>query len=424
MILLPIVTGLIGVGQTYLNNVIGQNVMQDLRGALYAHLQAMPLRFFTETRTGEIQSRLANDVGGVQAVVTDTASSVTSNIAVAISTIIAMFFIDWRLTLLSLGLTPFFLFLTYRVGKVRREVSTETQQSLAELTAHTEETLSVSGILLAKTFGQQANSIAAFRDINARLAVAPDPPGDGRPLVLHDHRHDLQHHPGLRVLAGRLPDHPGRPVGADDRRHRRLHDAPVAAVLPARPAAQRAGRGPGRAGPLRPHLRVPRDGSRDRRRAGRRGRSTGRPCAARSASATSRFHYPTAAVPPSGPTSAAAGRGGVAGGAVAEAIALAAAPVDLAALDAAVDDLASPEAEAPEVAPIIEPRPAVRPRGHRLRGRARRAGRPGRPVGQRQDHDDLPHPAAVRRRRRRGRDRRASTSAASSSPRSARSSAS
>ena len=75
MIVLPIVTGLIGVGQSYLNNVIGQHVMQDLRGALYTHLQSMPLRFFTETRTGEIQSRLANDVGGVQSVVTDTASS-------------------------------------------------------------------------------------------------------------------------------------------------------------------------------------------------------------------------------------------------------------------------------------------------------------------------------------------------------------
>ncbi len=171
MILLPIVTGLIGVGQTYLNNVIGQNVMQDLRGALYAHLQAMPLRFFTETRTGEIQSRLSNDVGGVQSVVTDTASSVTSNIAVAISTIIAMWLIDWRLTVLSLGLTPFFLYLTYRVGKVRRDVSSETQKSLAELTAHTEETLSVSGILLSKTFGQQDESIRTFRGINARLAA-------------------------------------------------------------------------------------------------------------------------------------------------------------------------------------------------------------------------------------------------------------
>jgi ATP-binding cassette, subfamily B, bacterial len=171
MIGLPIVSGLIGVGQAYLNNLIGQRVMQDLRGALYAHLQSMPLRFFTETRTGEIQSRLANDVGGVQSVVTDTASSVTSNLAIAISTIIAMLFIDWRLTFLSLGLLPFFMYLTFRVGKVRREVSTETQKSLAEMSALTEETLSVSGILLSKTFGQQAASIGKFRGLNARLAA-------------------------------------------------------------------------------------------------------------------------------------------------------------------------------------------------------------------------------------------------------------
>ncbi len=85
MIVVPIVSGLIGVGQTYLNNVIGQSVMRDLRSALYSHLQAMPLRFFTETRTGEIQSRLANDVGGIQGVVTDTAASITSNVAVAAS---------------------------------------------------------------------------------------------------------------------------------------------------------------------------------------------------------------------------------------------------------------------------------------------------------------------------------------------------
>jgi ATP-binding cassette subfamily B protein len=170
MIVLPILTGLIGVGQSYLNNVIGQNVMQDLRGALYAHLQSMPLRFFTETRTGEIQSRLANDVGGVQSVVTDTASSITSNLAVAVSTIIAMFLLSWQLALLSLGLLPFFMYLAYRVGKVRREVSTETQKSLAELSATTEETLSVSGMLLSKTFGQQDNSIAKFRAINKNLA--------------------------------------------------------------------------------------------------------------------------------------------------------------------------------------------------------------------------------------------------------------
>ena len=171
MIVLPIVSGLIGVGQSYLNNLIGQNVMHDLRTALYAHLQKMPLRFFTDTKTGEIQSRLANDVGGVQSVVTDTAASLTSNVAIAISTVIAMFIIDWRLTLLSLGMLPFFMYLTFRVGKVNREVRGETQKSLAEMSAATEETLSVSGMLLSKTFGQQQTAIERFGVLNRKLAT-------------------------------------------------------------------------------------------------------------------------------------------------------------------------------------------------------------------------------------------------------------
>ncbi|MER3418917.1 MAG: ABC transporter, partial [Chloroflexota bacterium] len=170
MIAVPIVSGLIGVGQSYLNNVIGQSVMRDLRTTLYAHLQRMPLRFFTETKTGEIQSRLANDVGGIQGVVTDTASSVASNLAVAVSTIVAMVVIDWRLTLLSLGLLPFFMYLTLRVGRVRRAVSAETQRSLAEISAVTEETLSVSGVLLTKTFGREATTNERFRALNDRLA--------------------------------------------------------------------------------------------------------------------------------------------------------------------------------------------------------------------------------------------------------------
>jgi ATP-binding cassette, subfamily B, bacterial len=170
MIILPIISGLIGVGQSYLNNVIGQSVMQDLRTALYTHLQSMPLRFFTGTKTGEIQSRLANDVGGIQSVVTDTAASVTSNIAISVSTIVVMFLIDWRLTLLSLGLLPFFMYLTYRVGKANRQVRKETQESLAEMSAVTEETLSVSGILLSKTFGQQGAAIDRFAGLNRDLA--------------------------------------------------------------------------------------------------------------------------------------------------------------------------------------------------------------------------------------------------------------
>ncbi|MEW6225415.1 MAG: ABC transporter ATP-binding protein [Chloroflexota bacterium] len=170
MIVLPIASGLLGLAQSYLNNAIGQSVMQDLRNALYGHLQRMPLRFFTSTRTGEIQSRLANDVGGVQHVVTDTASSVTSNVAIAISTMIAMVIIDWRLTLLSLGMLPFFLYLTYRVGNVRREVSSETQKRLAEMSAVTEETLSVSGMLLGKTFSAQERSVTRFAGLSRELA--------------------------------------------------------------------------------------------------------------------------------------------------------------------------------------------------------------------------------------------------------------
>ena len=170
MIAVPVTSGLIGVGQTYVNNRVGQAVMQDLRDAVYEHLQRMPLRFFTETRTGEIQSRIANDVGGVQSVVTDTASSVFSNLIIVVTTLLAMVIIDWRLTAISLTILPFFLYLTFRVGKVRRQASEETQKSLADMSAITEETLSVSGILLAKTFGQQSAAVERFRVANAKLA--------------------------------------------------------------------------------------------------------------------------------------------------------------------------------------------------------------------------------------------------------------
>jgi ATP-binding cassette subfamily B protein len=170
MFITPIVTGIIGVGQTYLNNVIGQKVMRDFRNRLYNHLQSMTLRFFTSTRTGEIQSRLSNDVGGVQNVVTDTATSVVSNISTALSTIIAMLFISPLLTLISLGLLPIFLWITYKVGNVRRLTSKETQQSLASLTAMMQETLSVSGILLIKTFGRQKYAQKQFEDENQKLS--------------------------------------------------------------------------------------------------------------------------------------------------------------------------------------------------------------------------------------------------------------
>src|SRR5688572_17565992 len=169
MVAIPIVTGVIGIGQTYLANLVGLRVMQDLRSRLYSHLQSMPLRFFTTTRTGEIQSRLANDVGGVQSVVTDTTSNILSSVVVIVSTLIAMTILSWQLTVLSLSLMPFFLWLTVKVGRARREVATSTARTLADLTAVTEETLSVSGILLSKAFGRQRYEVDRFQDENQRL---------------------------------------------------------------------------------------------------------------------------------------------------------------------------------------------------------------------------------------------------------------
>ncbi len=169
MIVIPVITGILGIGQTYYANFVGLRVMQDLRDSLYRHLQHMPLRFFTSTRTGEIQSRLSNDVGGVQTVVTDTASSILSNVVVIISTLIAMLALSIPLTLLSLCLMPFFLWLTVKVGRARREVASTTQKTMADMTAVTEETLSVSGILLSKTFGRQDYEIGRFQQENERL---------------------------------------------------------------------------------------------------------------------------------------------------------------------------------------------------------------------------------------------------------------
>ena len=170
MIGITIVTGAIGVLQTYITNRVGQRVMEELRNRLYEHLQGMSLRFFTGTRTGEIQSRLTNDVGGIQSVVTDTATSLLSNIVTLLSTLVAMLILSWQLTVLSLAITPLFVFYTYRAGKVRRQITMQAQESKAEISAITEETLSVSGMLLAKVFGRGPEEVTRFRKENHRLA--------------------------------------------------------------------------------------------------------------------------------------------------------------------------------------------------------------------------------------------------------------
>ena len=170
MAAVPIVNGAIGILQTYETTKVGQQVMRDLRDRLYSHLQTLSLAFFTGTKTGEIQSRLANDVGGVQSVVTTTASSILANVVTFVSSIVAMIIISWQLTIVAVITVPAFFWLTKMVGERRRRVSTSTQESLAAMSAISEETLSVSGVLLAKVFGSQLRDVTRYRDENQRLA--------------------------------------------------------------------------------------------------------------------------------------------------------------------------------------------------------------------------------------------------------------
>jgi ATP-binding cassette subfamily B protein len=170
MAVVPIVNGAIGIVQTYETTRVGQLVMRDLRDRLYSHLQTLPLAFFTGTKTGEIQSRLANDVGGVQSVVTTTASTILANVVIFVSTIVAMVIISWQLTIVAVITVPVFFWLTKRVGERRRQVARSTQESLAAMSALSEETLSVSGVLLAKVFGNQARDATRYHEENQRLA--------------------------------------------------------------------------------------------------------------------------------------------------------------------------------------------------------------------------------------------------------------
>jgi len=152
MIAISAATAAFSVWQTYLSNSIGQRVMHDLRAAVYRHLQRMSLAFFTRTRTGEVQSRIANDIGGLEGVVTTTATTIAQNATIA--SLAAMIILDWRLAALSVIFVPLFVWLTRRVGRMRRTITTEQQRRLADLSALVAESLSVSGIMLGKTMGR------------------------------------------------------------------------------------------------------------------------------------------------------------------------------------------------------------------------------------------------------------------------------
>jgi ATP-binding cassette, subfamily B, bacterial len=170
MIGIAIATQVLGVGQTWLSNLVGQRVMHDLRTRVYRHLQRLSLAFFTRTRTGEVQSRIANDIGGVETVVTSTATSIASNLTTVIATVVAMFLLDWRLAVFALILLPFFVLLTKRVGAQRRRIAAERQESMADISSLVQESLSVSGILLGKTMGRAPDLAERFRRESSRLS--------------------------------------------------------------------------------------------------------------------------------------------------------------------------------------------------------------------------------------------------------------
>jgi len=162
MIAISVFTNATSVWQTYMSNVVGQRVMHDLRAAVYQHLQKMSLAFFTRTRTGEVQSRIANDIGGLDSVVTTTATTIAQNATTVIASLVAMCLLDWRLAIISLVFVPPSVYMTRRVGQMRRRITTEQQRQLADMSALVAESLSVSGIMLGKTMGRGADLANRF----------------------------------------------------------------------------------------------------------------------------------------------------------------------------------------------------------------------------------------------------------------------
>ncbi|MER8158790.1 ABC transporter ATP-binding protein [Streptomyces sp. NPDC094472] len=169
MIAAAVVNSVFGVLQTLISTTVGQRVMHDLRTAVYDRLQRMPLAFFTRTRTGEVQSRIANDIGGMQATVTSTATSLVSNLTSVVATVVAMLALDWRLTVVSLLLLPVFVWISRRVGAERKKITSQRQKQMAAMSAMVTESLSVSGILLGRSMGRSESLTRQFADESERL---------------------------------------------------------------------------------------------------------------------------------------------------------------------------------------------------------------------------------------------------------------
>jgi ATP-binding cassette subfamily B protein len=169
MVAVAAVTSALGVVQTWISTTVGQQVMHRLRTDVFAHLQRQSIAFFTRTRTGEVQSRITNDIGGMEPVVTSTATSIASNLTTAIATTVAMLALSWQLSLISLVVMPPAIYLTRKVARMRRAITAQRQRELADLNVTVEEGLSISGIQLSKTMGTAATLVERFTASSARL---------------------------------------------------------------------------------------------------------------------------------------------------------------------------------------------------------------------------------------------------------------
>ena len=221
MVGLFVLSAALGVVQTWFTSTVGNRVTGDLRVKLFEHLQAMELGFFTRTKTGVIQSRLQNDVGGVSGVLTNTVTSILGNVVTVIASLVAMIIIDWRLTIIAVVMMPILVIVQRRVGQVRARIAGETQESLSELTSITQETLSVSGILLSKSFNRQRTESARYRRRERQSGASAGAAGDERPGVLRGRAGAHGERPGSDLPRRRAISSPAAPTPSPPERSSR-----------------------------------------------------------------------------------------------------------------------------------------------------------------------------------------------------------
>ncbi len=227
MIAVPVFNGLLGVAQRFASARIGEGIIHDLRKAVYAHMQRMSLRFFTNTHAGELMSRLNNDVVGAQGAITGTLVTLISNTVSLVFTLAIMLSLEWRLTLLGIAILPLFIWPARRVGRTLRKLTREGMDLNARMNAMMNDTLNISGALLVKLFGRQRTEVETIRAAGGGRARHRRPRGGRRALVLPGAQ------PGQRRGhgAGLLDRWPSRPARCVHHRHRcrlqRLPGQPV-----------------------------------------------------------------------------------------------------------------------------------------------------------------------------------------------------